>query len=51
MLRWHIETIEIKKNDTYPDLYDVYVNGIAQIIGDLNHVSQFITEITRSEDK
>ena len=49
MLKWHIKSIEIKKNDTYPDLYDVYVNGTRQIIASLEYVSQFLTEITRSD--
>lgn len=49
MLKWHIESIEIKKNDTYPDLYDVYVNGVGQIIANLEIVSEFLTEITRSD--
>ena len=48
-LKWYIEEIGIDKNNEYPDLYNVYVNGDRQIIADLEHVSQFITEITRSE--
>ena len=48
-LKWHIEEISIAKNNDYPNLYDVYVNGDRQIIADLEHVSQFKTEITRSE--
>lgn len=48
-LKWHIEEISIDASYEYPGLYEVYVNGDKQIIADLDNVSEFLTEITRSD--